>query len=582
MADDYNQLGEFAETDSCCRVHDHCPHVIHAFSSNYGHTNFKWHSISHCDCDNDLKACLRKVNDTSSRVVGQAFFNVISVPCFDFTYEERCAERRWYGLCKRYEKLPVAVLREAVPYDYGGIDVIDELAVAPPKRKDPEKINEEEQPEGVTQSAMPSPEEPSLGNVVTAAEDFIKVLATVSSSQSSNADSNKDAAQSTEKKKKKKKKKEKEKEKKANRRPKGKGKERKRKQKAKDGDAVSPPGSRAEEVLSLSNFIRESNRLDGSNTNRPDENKLQLRGEDEPSNDVMKDEPAADVSITSPPAVRKGPAEATKEEEPLNVTSPHAENGRGGNEKKKSNELLHPSSEDLELDTDSLDVSHPVTEPQWLLAVGAARAPTLTPKVKRSRSKERGDNGGRKKRKRVGLDAAIVPAEQPNASADSLKVIPPNGVPAAPPVPPSAQQALQGPHVHGRSSRVTASAFSVLKRRRSKERALRSRRRNSSENLLSPHGGSATPRPGVAQGTQETETGTPTVRSDLRWDPDRRQTQPSLKQTKAAAEDPSSGAPWTTTSAAPSVSWLQLSIQRAKAQFNKKKRRKASHSDRQR
>lgn len=43
--------GEFAETDSCCRVHDHCPHVIHSFSSNYGYTNFKWYSICHCDCD---------------------------------------------------------------------------------------------------------------------------------------------------------------------------------------------------------------------------------------------------------------------------------------------------------------------------------------------------------------------------------------------------------------------------------------------------------------------------------------------------------------------------------------------------
>lgn len=44
--------GDFAETDSCCRIHDHCPHVIHSFSANYGHTNFKWHSICHCDCDN--------------------------------------------------------------------------------------------------------------------------------------------------------------------------------------------------------------------------------------------------------------------------------------------------------------------------------------------------------------------------------------------------------------------------------------------------------------------------------------------------------------------------------------------------
>ncbi|TNN62106.1 Group 3 secretory phospholipase A2 [Liparis tanakae] len=51
MADHYGQLGEFADTDSCCRIHDHCPHVIHAFSSNYGHNNFKWHSICHCDCD---------------------------------------------------------------------------------------------------------------------------------------------------------------------------------------------------------------------------------------------------------------------------------------------------------------------------------------------------------------------------------------------------------------------------------------------------------------------------------------------------------------------------------------------------
>uniref|UniRef100_A0A672YBP7 Phospholipase A2-like central domain-containing protein n=1 Tax=Sphaeramia orbicularis TaxID=375764 RepID=A0A672YBP7_9TELE len=94
MADHYGQL----ETDSCCRTHDHCPHVIHAFSSKYGYTNFKWHSICHCDCDNTLKDCLREVNDTSSRIVGQAFFNVIGVPCFEFTYEEQCAERHWYGL----------------------------------------------------------------------------------------------------------------------------------------------------------------------------------------------------------------------------------------------------------------------------------------------------------------------------------------------------------------------------------------------------------------------------------------------------------------------------------------------------
>lgn len=43
-----------------------------------------------------MKECLRRVNDTASRVVGQAFFNVIQVPCFEFTYREECVEPYLY------------------------------------------------------------------------------------------------------------------------------------------------------------------------------------------------------------------------------------------------------------------------------------------------------------------------------------------------------------------------------------------------------------------------------------------------------------------------------------------------------
>ncbi|KAJ8391429.1 hypothetical protein AAFF_G00089030 [Aldrovandia affinis] len=180
IADHYEHLGEFAETDSCCRVHDHCPYVIHPFSSKFGYTNFKWHSICHCDCDNALKDCLRKVNDTSSRVVGQAFFNVIEVPCFEFAYEEQCVERHWYGVCKKYDTVPVAVTKESKHYDFGGIDVIDKLTIAPRVEKEPNR-EQEGQREGTTQPTPPSsqtsvPEEPSLSNVVTAAEDFIKEI----------------------------------------------------------------------------------------------------------------------------------------------------------------------------------------------------------------------------------------------------------------------------------------------------------------------------------------------------------------------------------------------------------------------
>ncbi|KAF1604703.1 UNVERIFIED_CONTAM: Phospholipase A2 isozymes PA3A/PA3B/PA5, partial [Eudyptes pachyrhynchus] len=82
--------GEHRDTDWCCRDHDHCQHVIHPFTARYGYRNLRWHTISHCDCDRRLKECLRRVNDTASRVVGQAFFNVIQVPCFEFTYKEEC------------------------------------------------------------------------------------------------------------------------------------------------------------------------------------------------------------------------------------------------------------------------------------------------------------------------------------------------------------------------------------------------------------------------------------------------------------------------------------------------------------
>ncbi|KAJ8256421.1 hypothetical protein COCON_G00185730 [Conger conger] len=225
IADHYDHLGEFAQTDSCCRVHDHCPHVIHPFSSKFGYTNFKWHSICHCDCDNQLKACLRKVNDTSSRVVGQAFFNVIEVPCFEFGYEEQCVDRHWYGVCKKYDKVQVAVLKESVPYDFGNIDIIDQLTIAPrvqktPIREEGEVTESAQQRASFSSQTTPSPGEPSLGNVVSAAEDFIKVLATVSSSHSSScSDTSGGDAQGADRKKKNKTGK-----KKKNQRRKGKGK----------------------------------------------------------------------------------------------------------------------------------------------------------------------------------------------------------------------------------------------------------------------------------------------------------------------------------------------------------------------
>ncbi|KAM9004382.1 protein PROCA1 [Sarcophilus harrisii] len=131
-AESYEQLGELEETDRCCREHDQCQQVIHPFTIGYGHHNLRWHTISHCDCDARLKACLRQVNDAASRAVGQAFFNVIQVPCFELTYEEQCVERYWYGWCKSYGPRPRAVLQDPALYEFGAATLSGPSHVPPP------------------------------------------------------------------------------------------------------------------------------------------------------------------------------------------------------------------------------------------------------------------------------------------------------------------------------------------------------------------------------------------------------------------------------------------------------------------
>ncbi|XP_061576388.1 uncharacterized protein proca1 [Cololabis saira] len=651
MADDYSQLGEFGDTDSCCRTHDHCPHVIHAFSSNYGYTNFKWHALCHCDCDNELKSCLRKVNDTASRVMGQAFFNVLGVPCFDFDYEEQCVERHWYGLCKKYEKLPIAVLRDSVPYDYGGIDVIDELTVAPLNSKDSKKSNEEQNQERATQSTILGHEEPSLRNVVTAAEDFIKVLATVSTSQSSTADSDKGEAETSEKKKRKNAGKKK---KKTSKKHKEKGKGRKRKQKAaggvktEDGAAVSPAGSKAEEVLALSNFISESKGRHHSiiNTNRVEDRDFEVRGKDEASNEVMKDEPAIDketIATKSPSTVHKKPEEwntdllkgkispstsPTTTVVPQETSARRQRKGRG----KKIEKNRSPSSEKLHAVENFSVVSVPTTAyltqvaqsqqhsfTEQQLVVSTPVAPTIIPKLKRDRSKERTDRGGRKKRRKLNCASHTVSADQrQNSSVDGLNGIPHTGISTVPPVPNTERQLS-----HSIPDMTLSSSFSVLKRQRLKERGLRNRRRKTALFPLSDNAGFSpsisehvstiltTPDTQVALIHPETQsewrlftTATPTVRTKLHRQPTRRHRKTSKKaaalnntefipkQTEketpatllfnaATTEDARLEEPQVSTYAAPTISRIQLSIEKAKAQYNRKKRRKAAHSNRQ-
>lgn len=46
----------FHGPDLCCREHDQCPQTISPLQFNYGIRNFRFHTISHCDCDARLAA----------------------------------------------------------------------------------------------------------------------------------------------------------------------------------------------------------------------------------------------------------------------------------------------------------------------------------------------------------------------------------------------------------------------------------------------------------------------------------------------------------------------------------------------
>ncbi|XP_069800994.1 protein PROCA1 [Dendropsophus ebraccatus] len=257
-----SDLGEHQETDSCCRTHDHCEHVIHPFTYNYGYRNYLWHTISHCECDNRFKNCLRRVNDTASRVVGQAFFNVIQVQCFEFTSQELCVERHWYGWCKRYKNETVAVLRESGLYDYGG-NIID----------DPVKSTEEDS------SQLPSlelpPGQPTIGQVMQATEDLLKIMMTISPTTSPDQTT-------TEKATKKKKDKTKQKERKNK---KGKGLKGKRKNRLNKENKKSP-----------SKDIWGEER--GSMANTPLDSILDIGHKQDPFNDILNDEPMRNVDTT--------------------------------------------------------------------------------------------------------------------------------------------------------------------------------------------------------------------------------------------------------------------------------------------
>ncbi|XP_037272060.2 group 3 secretory phospholipase A2 [Rhipicephalus microplus] len=111
-----NELGPNSRVDRCCREHDHCPYTIEAFQRRFHLFNYRLHTLSHCECDERFRSCLKMANHGASYMVGKLYFNVVQTKCFIFKYREVCELRSWWGQCLQREKKKVAVLRSGMTY----------------------------------------------------------------------------------------------------------------------------------------------------------------------------------------------------------------------------------------------------------------------------------------------------------------------------------------------------------------------------------------------------------------------------------------------------------------------------------
>ncbi|CAB4054773.1 PLA2G [Lepeophtheirus salmonis] len=58
-APDKARLGISPFVDRCCRIHDQCPLWILKLESRYGLFNSRFHTVSHCHCDEAFRNCLQ-------------------------------------------------------------------------------------------------------------------------------------------------------------------------------------------------------------------------------------------------------------------------------------------------------------------------------------------------------------------------------------------------------------------------------------------------------------------------------------------------------------------------------------------
>ncbi|XP_057570521.1 protein PROCA1 isoform X2 [Hippopotamus amphibius kiboko] len=293
------------DADRCCWEHKKCTrHIIHPFTSDYGHHDVHLHSISHCDCGSRLKDCSEKTNSSSAEVgptcsqdADSDCFNIIQSPCFELIPEEECVERFWYGWCKSYRPVSVAVIHHPIHHECGADDL---------NQEEEEEEEEESQPPIPTQVG-PTRTDTAMGMVMGTPDSAAPITIWRSESPTGKSQGNKVI-----KKIRKKKEKEKDKEEETDE----KAKVKKKVKKGKLTKKKSPVKSESPPDLSRSLSPRELARMSQSSP----ESRQDLESEDS-YNDPGREEPSSEdmVESSSPRKREKNGVQAKK---PGTKTSP--------------------------------------------------------------------------------------------------------------------------------------------------------------------------------------------------------------------------------------------------------------------
>lgn len=102
LAKGTNDLGLFALTDNCCKMHDLCPLYILPRSQRNGLKNGGLFTRSHCDCDREFYYCLKRINTFISNKIGYTYFNILGPQCFREEYPVLTCAKHHRNRCYSY------------------------------------------------------------------------------------------------------------------------------------------------------------------------------------------------------------------------------------------------------------------------------------------------------------------------------------------------------------------------------------------------------------------------------------------------------------------------------------------------